>query len=180
MAHSREKDDFDRRQELLGALARTYARPLTRFFSRRVPVQADVPDLLQEVFLRLSRLSDPGAIEHRDSFIFVTAANVLRDQARRDSVRQAGKHDPIEDCDLEGSDFAPDRVLESKQAARLLRAALLELPERTRDIFVLRVLEGMKMVDVARAIGISTRAAEKHQARALVHVAAALRDWRDD
>lgn len=179
MAHRKEQDNLDSRQELLSTLARSYARPLTRFFARRVAVQADIPDLLQEVFLRLSRFSDPGEIEHRDSFIFVTAANVLRDQARRDAVREVGKHDPIEDCDLPGSDFAPDRVLESRQAATILRAALLELPERTRDVFVLRVLEGMKMADVARAIGISTRAAEKHQARALVHVAAALSDWRD-
>jgi len=59
------------------------------------------------------------------------------------------------------------------------RVALAELPERRRDVFVLRVLEGMKMVDVARALSISTRAAEKHQAKALAHVAAALEGWRD-
>jgi RNA polymerase sigma-70 factor (ECF subfamily) len=68
--------------------------------------------------------------------------------------------------------------LESKQAAEYLAAALRDLPERTRDIFVLRMIEGMKMADVARAFSISTRAAEKHQARALAHVARALEDWR--
>jgi RNA polymerase sigma-70 factor (ECF subfamily) len=59
-----------------------------------------------------------------------------------------------------------------------LRAALAELPERTRDVFVLRLLEGWKMAEVASALGISTRAAEKHQARALAHVAARLEGWR--
>ncbi|MEG8042966.1 sigma factor-like helix-turn-helix DNA-binding protein [Sphingomonas sp. LR59] len=52
------------------------------------------------------------------------------------------------------------------------------MPERTRDVFVLRMLEGLKMADVAHAMAISTRAAEKHQARALAHVADRLKDWR--
>jgi RNA polymerase sigma-70 factor (ECF subfamily) len=34
------------------------------------------------------------------------------------------------------------------------------------------------MADVARTFSISTRAAEKHQAKALAHVARVLEDWR--
>jgi RNA polymerase sigma-70 factor (ECF subfamily) len=166
------------RRTLLGRLAETYSRPLTRYFARRVAVPADVPDLVQDVFLRLSRLSDPAAIQRPDSFVFVTAANVLNDRVRRGRVRGDGLSDPIDDLEIEGSDFAPDRVLEGRQAVAQLRAALAELPERTRDVFVLRLLEGWKMAEVATALGISTRAAEKHQARALAHVAARLEGWR--
>lgn len=75
-----------RDRALLDEFAREYERPLTRFFMRRVASAADVPDLLQEVFLRLSAMADPGRIEHRDRFIFVTAANVLRDRVRRETV----------------------------------------------------------------------------------------------
>jgi RNA polymerase sigma-70 factor (ECF subfamily) len=68
--------------------------------------------------------------------------------------------------------------LESRFIADALRRALAELPERTRDVFVLRMLEGLKMADVAHALAISTRAAEKHQARALAHIADRLKAWR--
>jgi RNA polymerase sigma factor (sigma-70 family) len=164
----------------IAALAREFEAPLRRFFSRRIKDQADVPDLLQEVFLRLSSMADASRIDHRDRFIFVVANNVLRDRFRRQTVREHDRHDPIDNFSLESSDFAPDRVLESKEAASALKRAILELPERTRDVFVLRIMEGLKMADVADALGISTRAAEKHQARALVHVCAALADWRHD
>lgn len=177
MERERSSDPGDRRA-ILRTLVDAYSRPLSRYFNRRVSAQHDVPDLVQEVFLRLSRLTDPNDIRQRDSFIFVTAANVLKDQARRQQVRGAGLADPIDDYDLEGSDFSPDRVLESRQVADALRRALAELPERTRDVFVLRMLEGLKMADVAHAMAISTRAAEKHQARALAHVAERLKDWR--
>ena len=173
-----EDGEQEGRDTVLTRLARTYDRALGRFFERRVQSKADVPDLVQEVFLRLSRMDDPSAIEKPDHFLFVTAANVLRDRARRDAAQRRAAGDEMLISDGEGSDFPPDRVLESKQAAELLAQALGELPERTRDIFVLRVLEGMKMADVARTFSISTRAAEKHQAKALAHVARALEHWR--
>ena len=141
-------------------------------------VKADVPDLVQDVFLRLSRMPDPAAIEKPEHFLFVTAANVLKDRARREAVRGAGLHDDILDDALPSSEIPADRVLESREAAARLQAVLRELPERTRDVFVLRVLEGLKMADVAHALSISTRAAEKHQAKALARVTAALEDWR--
>ena len=166
------------RTAALTRLSVTYGDALGRFFARRVRNQADVPDLVQEVFLRLSRMPDPAAVAKPEHFLFVTAANVLKDRARRGAVRGQGLHDPVGE-DLASSDIPADRVLDSKDAAARLRLVLEELPQRRRDVFVLRVLEGMKMADVARALSISTRAAEKHQAAALAHVAAALEGWRD-
>ena len=167
------------RDAALTRMALTYRDALGRFFARRVREPADVPDLVQEVFLRLSRLPDPAAVEKPEHFLFVTAANVLKDRARRATVRGQGLHDSIADHQIESSEISADRVLASRAMATRLRAVLAELPERRRDVFVLRVLEGMKMADVARALSISTRAAEKHQAKALAHVAAALEGWRD-
>ncbi|UZK67321.1 RNA polymerase sigma factor [Sphingomonas sp. M1-B02] len=179
-AHRSDDATYDR-SSLLRSLIDTYSRPLSRYFARRVSSGQDVPDLVQEVFLRLSTLDDPASIRQRDSFIFVTAANVLKDRYRRERTGAAwSATDPIDDMDMEGSDFAPDRVLESKQAADLIRRALAELPDRTRAVFVRRMIEGMKMADIADVMMISTRAAEKHQARALAHVAERLREWRRD
>lgn len=168
------------RGALLDQLARRYARPLARFFERRVSVRDDVPDLVQDVFLKLSRMPDPGVIDQPDRFLFVTAANTLRDRARREAARGGAVHESWDDEAHPGSDFSAQRVLEGREAVLRLRDALLELPERTRDIFVLRVLEGLKIGDIARLVGISTRATEKHVARALAHVTAALEAWRDD
>lgn len=166
------------RQNVLVGLVRTYTRPLTTYFARRVSMAADVPDLVQDVFLRLARMPDPTAIQRPDGLIFVTASNVLKDRARRGRTRGDGFGESLEQDGLEGSDFAPDRVLEGRKAVARLREALLELPERTRDVFVMRMLEGWKMAEVAAALKISTRAAEKHQARALAHVTKRLEGWR--
>ena len=179
MRPDRTRGGHGERHALLDQLARRYAQPLARFFERRVAVRDDVPDLVQDVFLKLSRMPDPSAIDEPDRFLFVTAANTLRDRARREAAR-GGTHESWDDQTHPGSDFSPQRVLEGREAVLGLRDALLELPERTRDIFVLRVLEGLKIRDIARLIGISTRATEKHVARAMAHVTLAMEAWRED
>lgn len=168
----------DARTRALDLLARQFTRALTRFFSRRVSCQDEVPDLVQDVFLRVSSI-DPCAIEKPEHYLFVTARNSLRDKARREKARLALEHIRLDETVVPGSEISPLRVLEGKAAVAQLRAALLELPERTRDIFVLRVFEEFRMAEVARTMGISTRAAERHYARALVHVVRALEDWRN-
>ncbi len=181
MERARSQTESATREAALTRMAVSYRDALGRFFARRVREPADVPDLVQEVFLRLARMPDAAAVEKPEHFLFVTAANVLKDRARRAAVRGYGLHDPLVEGDaLASSEIPADRVLDGKEAAARLRAVLLELPERQRDVFVLRVMEGMKMADVARALSISTRAAEKHQAKALAHVAAAMHGWRDD
>lgn len=162
------------RRNALDQLARRYGRALSRFFERRVERKADVPDMVQDVFLRLSRLSDLSAINKPEHYLFTAATSTLRDQARRAAVRCAGTHERFDEDLHGGSDFSPARVLEGREAIARLNVTLRQLPERTRDIFVLRVFEEQKMVEIARALGISVRAVEKHYARAMAQVARAL------
>jgi RNA polymerase sigma-70 factor (ECF subfamily) len=82
---------------VLARLAQGYGQALHRFFERRVSIKADVPDLVQDVYLRLSRMADPAGIEKPEHFLFVTAANVLKDSARRAQVRESKLHDELRD-----------------------------------------------------------------------------------
>jgi RNA polymerase sigma-70 factor (ECF subfamily) len=169
----------DGRGSVLEQFARQYAQVLTRFFNRRVENRSDVADLVQDVFLRLSRLDNLGEIEKPEQYLFTTAASALRDKRRREAVREQHAHQPFDESTDGRSDFAPDRVLAGREAVDRLRSAIRELPERTRDVFVLRALEELKMAEIARVLGISQRAVEKHYAKALAHVAARLKDHRD-
>jgi len=162
----------------LDALARRYSPALSLFFRRRVAQSEEVPDLVQEVFLRLARLPDPGRIRQPEQYLFTTAASTLRDHFRRRAVRKSDRQE-IFDAERHGdSDFSPADVLEGRQAVDRLQIALKSLPERTRDVFVLKVLEDQRTAVVARALGISTRAVEKHHAKALVAIALALAPFR--
>jgi RNA polymerase sigma factor (sigma-70 family) len=154
----------DRSRLLRGALA--------RFFQRHVHDSDEADDLVQDVFLRIVRRGDTGDIEHLDGYIFQTASNVLRDRSRRRRARLVDRHVPF---DLDPQDIAelgPERALLGREGLKAAGVVLLELPERTRQIFVLRRLEGLSYFEIGRRLGVSVSAVEKHMQRAVRHLAA--------
>lgn len=156
-------------------LALRYRTSLRGFFARRVGRQADVDDLIQDVFLRLMARAGGEPIAHAEQYIFQTAANVLRDRHRRDAVRAASLHDSFDEIlHQAASEITPERVLIGKEQVKQVAEALKQLPERTRDVFILRAFEHRKIADIATLLKISTRAVEQHMAKALAHLAKVL------
>lgn len=163
----------------LDQLARRYSPALRRFFSRKVDRSSDVHDLVQEVFVRLAQLPEPQQIREPENYLFRTASNTLRDHLRRASVRMSERQDSFDPERHGGLACSPADILEGRQAIERLQAILRDLPERTRDVFVLRAFEDQKTAPVAATLGISTRAVEKHYAKALVQLANALAAFRE-
>jgi RNA polymerase sigma factor (sigma-70 family) len=158
----------------LKEVAERYYAPLRAFFRRRTRNSPEVPDLVQQVFLRLTEHPHLSAIENPDAYVFQMAANALRDHDRRTRVRRrymdsqtAEEHDAAY---VVPSDLSPERIVQGRETIERVVIALRELPERTRDIFVLRCFEGLKHTEIARLQGISVRATEKHFAKALAYL----------
>src|SRR5262245_44824317 len=126
----------------LDELARRYSAPLATFFRKRTHNGAEVEDLVQQVFLRLAQHGQLGEIHNPDGYIFQTAANTLKDHYRSTSVRERAASEQL--AAPEDSDLSPERVLLGRESLAVLIAALRQLPERTRDVFMLRSFEGLK------------------------------------
>lgn len=155
----------------LERLADRYKGPLRSFFIKRL--RADDPsadDLVQDVFLRLSRRGNLGALEQVDAYLFQTAANVLKDHLRKSS-RGFQPQDLDPDADPESEEADAERVLIGRETVRAVIRALQTLPRRTRDIFVLNRFEGWSYARIAEELGVSVSAVEKHMMKALVHLA---------
>lgn len=155
---------------LLEELARRYYAPLLSFFRKRTHNAPEVQDLVQQVFLRLAQFQALGGVRNPDGYIFQTASNILKDHYRHHAVRERASSEALGASAERDSDFSPERVLQGREALAGLIEALRALPERTRDILMLRCFEGLKHTEIARLQGISVRAVEKHMAKALVHL----------
>ena len=139
---------------------------LRRYFARRVP-DADVDDLMHEVFLRMQVNASLAPIEHLDRYLFTVAASVIADQARRRKIRRYDDHESIEEVDHPVEDFTPERVLLGQEALEVIVSAIGDLSPRTRDVFVLHRFEEMTCSNIASKMGISVSAVEKHIMKAL-------------
>jgi RNA polymerase sigma factor (sigma-70 family) len=150
----------------LSRFHRDYRPALIAFFLRRTHNHTEAEDLTQEVFIRIAG-SSHEAMRQADAYIFQVAANLLRDRARREQVRNdyAAGARLVESAGVDMLD--PHRVAAGREALALLSSGLAELPERTRQIFLLFRYEQIDQRTIAESFGISVSAVEKHIYRAM-------------
>ena len=149
---------------------------LRNFIRRRIANEADVEDILQDVFSELVEAYGlVQSIEHVSAWLFAVARNRITDFFRK------RKAEPL--TDLEAPDADKDEKLDLDQllpaveagpeAAYLrqvlleeLDAALEELPEEQQDVFIAHELEGRSFKDLAveTGIGVNTLLSRKHYA----------------
>jgi RNA polymerase sigma-70 factor (ECF subfamily) len=135
------------------ALWDRYAPLVRRITSRAVGPGHEVDDLVQETFLRLYRklptLQDPSALR---AFVVAITTRVLQTELRaRWFKRWLGLFDDgqLPDRPAAGAD------LEAREALSRFYHLLDRLRPSHRTAFVLRYIEGLELVDVAAATGVS-------------------------
>ena len=124
----------DEARTRLDGLARRYYGPLASFFRKRARNSEEVQDLVQQVFLHLAQSPRFDEIRNPEGYIFQTAANALRDHARRHAVRERFAATQVHVSDEERGGFSPERLLLGREGLTKVADALRQLPERTRDV----------------------------------------------
>jgi RNA polymerase sigma-70 factor (ECF subfamily) len=160
------RNDLDAMQDL----AARYREVLRRYFERRRLTGADADDAVQEVFAKLAQRANLVEIEKIEAYIFEIAANVVTDHFRRSISRRSKAHDEYDDSLHASEDFSPERLYLGKEALLRLIQSLDELPERTRNIFILARLEHLTYPEISKRLCISVSAVEKHMVKAIAHV----------
>ena len=157
------------RDSRLGILVLRYREPLVRYFMRKRVPRETAEDCAQEVFLRLTRTNETTVL-NAEAYLFTIAANVLVSFVRKARTRRDDQHCPIDDFSLVSGEAQPDRVFEGRQALVRLVAALAELPQDTREIFLLNREDGLTYTQIAARYALSVKVIERHMVRALDHL----------
>jgi RNA polymerase sigma factor (sigma-70 family) len=149
---------------------------LRNFIRKRVLDESDVEDILQEVFYELVqayRLMKP--LEQVGAWLFRVARNRIIDRfrgRRQESPRadpaggtEEAERFPWEDL-LPSPDTGPEAAYTRELLLEEIDAALDELPEEQREVFVAHEFEGRSFRELAEAAGVSvnTLLSRKHYA----------------
>jgi RNA polymerase sigma-70 factor (ECF subfamily) len=160
------------RTQQLDDLCRRFRPALFAFFLRRVRDPAEAEDLAHDVFVRLAGVP-LEQLRCADAYIFEVAANLLRDRARRWKVRSdyaATQLAAVDAAQLETHALDPERIEAARRSLAALVARLMELPKRTREIFILYRIENVARRNIAQAFGLSVSTVEKEVARATAYL----------
>ena len=153
---------LDGDQEQFAALVERYKRGITNFIGASVRAPSDVADLSQETFLRA--YAHLGTFNPQlgkfSTWLYHIARNVVRTHLgksqRRPSTQELGEDQTIENAlpDLSREADPAGGVLRAEAEAEV-RAALAELPERTRTVLALRYYDNMDYQTIAQTMGLS-------------------------
>jgi len=152
---------------------------LRSFIRRRVPDPADVDDILQEVFYRLveaNRLLMP--IEHVTGWLFRVARNYITDLFRKSRPQtfsdravedENGELLRIEDL-LPSPEAGPETQYIRRALLVELEAALGELPDEQRKVFVAHEVEGRSFKELSVETGVSVNTLLSRKRYAVLHL----------
>ena len=162
---------------------------LRNFIRKRVPNEADVEDVLQEVFYELveaNRLLMP--IEHVTGWLFRVARNRITDLFRKkrpENFSEAALEDEngellqIEDL-LPSPDAGPEAIYVRNMLLDELELALDELPDEQRDVFVAHEVEGRSFKELSAESGLNVNTLLSRKRYAVLHLRKRLHSIHDE
>jgi RNA polymerase sigma factor (sigma-70 family) len=166
-------------QRISEAINREHAR-LHKFIRSRVTDQGDAEDILQDVFYELVeayRMMKP--VEQVTAWLFRVARNRITDLFRR-KKREASRNEPTVVTDdgevlqlddlLPSPDAGPEAAYARRVLSEELDAALDELPDEQREVFVAHELMGYSFKELAAQTGVSVNTLLSRKHNAILHL----------
>jgi RNA polymerase sigma-70 factor (ECF subfamily) len=139
-----------------------YGPRVQRILARVLGVDSELPDLLQDVFLRalesVSRIDDPGRI---DAWLAAVAVH-----AARECIRRRTRQRWLARLGIGGERHAPPADETGGEALQATYAVLEKLPADERIAFALRFVDGMELTQVAEACAVSLATIKRRLAKA--------------
>ena len=185
---STEQMTLEQDQRISEVVSKQRSR-LRSFIRRRVPDPGDAEDILQDVFYELveaNRLLMP--IEHITGWLFKVARNRITDLFRKKKPESFSEVEVEDDEDellrledlLPSKDAGPEDLLLRSAILDEFEAALSELPEEQRWVFVAHELEGKSFKEMSAETGISVNTLLSRKRYAVLHLRERLEAFNDE
>jgi len=158
-------------------LVERHAEAVARFVAS-VGTRVDVDDVVQDTFARaFGSLESFRGDSSLRTWLFTIARRLVLDRRRSERRRGGGirAHAEVQDADAVTEYDALDSVVADETERRMREAVALLTPTQ-REVFTLRVAEGMSYKEIADAVGTTEGAARVHYHNAMRSV----KEYLDD
>jgi len=146
---ARAPTNDDRRDWVLATLD-GYEAKLLRYAASIVGA-ALAPDVVQDTFLRLCTVDRTEVDDHVAAWLFTVCRNRALDLRRRQD-----RHDASSDPDMEPSpDSGPVKKLERRESMKQVASAIDALPQRYREVLLLKVDAGLSYKQIAEIMNLT-------------------------
>jgi RNA polymerase sigma factor (sigma-70 family) len=174
------------KQNIIQAV-RDYGKRLFYFIRGRVDTDEDAEDILQDVWYQFSNVMNSEPIEQTSAWLYRVARNRIIDKYRRqepDSLEEMFADDENGEFNFRELLLAGGENPETEHLRNLfweqLFAALGELPEDQKQVFVLNELEDISFNEIAERTGEKINTLISRKRYAVLHLRKRLEQLRKD
>ncbi|WP_454886907.1 RNA polymerase sigma factor [Sphingomonas oryzagri] len=166
-------------QQLIGWVGRhilPHERQLRAWLRAAFPA-IDIDDVVQESYCRIATLTRVEHIDDPRRYLFRTARNVVLEQIRRErvvSIEAASGLAELEEAPEDGG--SPERIVAGRRALERVERLIEALPDRARQVFRLRKIDGVPQREIAVRLGLTETVVENEVARGLRRILDQLTD----
>ena len=144
-----------------------YEAELRRRLRRICSHEGEVDDLVQDVYYRLLKMESVAHDCTPKAFLMQMAKNIIVDRLRRDAIVHIDAVANLDELDVADSGPSPERVALARAELKWVLGLVAHLPDRCRQVFRARKIQGLSQNDTALSLGLSENVVEKETMRGL-------------
>jgi len=152
-----------------------HERALTRYLLRVWPHRDEVPDLRQEIYVRVFEAAADSLPRWPKSFLFTTARHLMTDSLRRRRVIFIGACGDLDALNVLVDEMSPERHVTGLEQLTRLAQAFDALPPKCRSVMWLRKVKQLSQKAAAERLGVKEKTVEMHLARGMQILLARMR-----
>ncbi|HVU34699.1 MAG TPA: sigma-70 family RNA polymerase sigma factor [Opitutaceae bacterium] len=175
------------RRSRVAAIVSEAGQRLRRYIRARVRSDADAEDVLQDVWERLVTALDSGPVEQVGAWLYTVARNRIIDRARKPATASLEALTDEQDetaFEFPGFLLRDDHTPVTEHRRQLfwdaLHAALAELPQEQRQVFVWHEFEALSFQDMAALTGENVNTLLGRKRYAVLHLRRRLAPLREE
>jgi RNA polymerase sigma-70 factor (ECF subfamily) len=139
-----------------------------RTWLRRMRLDEDeIADVVQDAYLSISKLSSVAHIRNGRSYFFQTAKMALFQRLRRERIVPIDRLVEIEASTIADDAPNPEAQTSAKIELERVQRLIATLPDKCREIFELRRIEGVPQREIAARLGLPEHTIEQQATRGL-------------
>ncbi|MDN7351865.1 RNA polymerase sigma factor [Acetobacter senegalensis] len=141
---------------------------LVRTWLRRFP-NIEVDDIIQEAYVIISE-KDINNITNPIAYFHMICRNLVLKNYKKSRIVEIVALTDIQNDALIDQSPSLDAIVDARAELRFLNFVIQSLPERCRNVFIDRKVNGFTQKGCSKNLGISENSVEKQLARALVFI----------
>jgi RNA polymerase sigma factor (sigma-70 family) len=154
-------------QALTEGLVASHGDQLRRFLLARVRNIADVPDITQEVYLRMLRVPNVESIRSPEAYLFTVAQHVVQQHTLKSAALPSAELELALNTQS-AAHTDPAQELVASQCLDRLQDTLEKLSPKARAVFILSRRDGLSFDEIATRLGVSKPMVKKYLMKALL------------